>query len=206
VLWVVCSFFATSTASAPLGLIGNTSVVVGRNRTLRSVNLGVLSTVESFDDFYQRDYRSLIGLAYVMTGSRWVAEELAQEAMAEAHRKWSKISRYDDPSAWVRRVMVNKKISAARRRRTETKAMNRLRSLRIQDSVDIPDSASEVWTTVCKLPLRQAQAIALFYWEDRPLAEIAAIMGVSVETTKTHLKRGRASLAQMLPPAHMDEQ
>ena len=154
---------------------------------------------ESFDDFYRRDYRSLAGLAYVMTGSIWVAEELAQEAMAEAHRMWPKIQTYDDPGAWVRRVLVNKKISAGRRLRTEAKTMGRLRSRRIDSAVEIPEHVNEVWEAVCRLPRRQAEAIALFYWEDRPIADIAAIMGLRVETVKTHLKRGRATLSETLP-------
>lgn len=164
------------------------------------VDVQSAAVTESFESFYRRDYRSLAGLAYAMTGSRWLAEELAQEAMAEAHRRWAKIGTYDDPSAWVRRVMVNKKISVGRRRVTEGKAMTRLRSQRTQDTLEMPESADHVWAAVRRLPRRQAQTIALFYWEDRPIAEIAEIMGLGVETTRTHLKRGRAALAKVLGP------
>jgi RNA polymerase sigma-70 factor (ECF subfamily) len=46
-----------------------------------------------------------------------------------------------------------------------------------------------------RLPARQAQAIALTYVDDLPVERIAAVLGCSVNTVKTHLKRGRAALA-----------
>ena len=48
------------------------------------------------------------------------------------------------------------------------------------------------------LPVRQSQAIALFYWEDYSVADISRILDCSTETVKTHLKRGRAALADKL--------
>lgn len=155
---------------------------------------------ETYVAFYRRDYRDLVGLAYVLTGSRWVAEDLAQDAMTEAHRRWSKIHDYDDPGAWVRRVMINKKISAARKVDSEGKMLRRLRSRRTEDTVTIPERSNAIWSAVSRLPRRQAEVIALFYWEDRPIAEIADILGLGIETVKTHLKRGRAALSQVLQP------
>lgn len=157
-----------------------------------------LEGVESFDRYYRRDFRSVVGLAFVMTGSRWIAEELAQDAMADAYRRWSTIGEYDDPGAWVRRVMINKKVSLGRRVATEAKAMLRSAPEPGAETVELSARTGEVWSAVRRLPRRQAQAIALFYWEDRPIAEVAEILEVGVETVKTHLKRGRATLAAEL--------
>jgi len=60
------------------------------------------------------------------------------------------------------------------------------------------EQSGEVWAAVRNLPARQAQVIALFYWEDRPIRDISEILGTSEETTKTHLKRARATLATVL--------
>ena len=156
------------------------------------------ATVETFDEYYERDYRSLLGLAYVLSGSRWLAEDLVQDAMTEAHRNWTKVAHYDDPAAWVRRVMVNKHSSRGRRMRTEAKGLLRLAGRRQETFVSPTEQTGEVWAAVRELPTRQAQAIALFYWEDRAIRDIATIMGTSEETAKTHLKRGRSSLADAL--------
>jgi len=161
--------------------------------------------MESFDQYYERDYRSLVGLAYVLTGSRWFAEDLAQDALVEAHRHWSRIGNYDDPDGWVRRVLVNKSTSRMRRRRTELKGLVRLGQRRHEDVLAPTERSGEIWSAVRKLPTRQAQAIALRYWEDRGVREIASILGTSEETAKTHLKRGRAALAASLEHHREDE-
>ncbi len=153
--------------------------------------------VEPFDDYYRRDYRQLLGLAFVLTGSKSTAEDLCQDALTEAHRSWDRIAHYDDPGAWVRRVIVNRSRSRFRRLRSETKALTRISNRRV-DTAQPTERSLEVWAAVRTLPPRQAQSIALLYWEDRSIAEIAEILDCGTETVKTHLKRGRAALSKTL--------
>lgn len=153
--------------------------------------------ITSFDDYYRSDYRSLTGLAFVLTGSAAAAEDLCQDAFTEAHRRWHQVGQYDDPGAWVRRVLVNKSRSRFRRLTSEAKALARVRSRHV-DYVEPAERSLEVWAAVRRLPKRQAQSIALLYWEDRSIAQIAEILECGTETIKTHLKRGRASLAETL--------
>lgn len=152
---------------------------------------------ETFDEYYRRDYRRLVGLAFVLSRSDWVAEDLVHDALTEAHRKWSTVSSYDDPGAWVRRVMINKSNSRFRRLKTETRGMLRLAG-QAQHPIAATEPTTEVWDAVRALPTRQAQCIALHYWEDRSLAEIADILGCTRETVKTHLARGRKALSSTL--------
>lgn len=177
---------------------------------LRSLPLSTLTTLTdsrqaplpgsrpSFDEVYQREYQALLGLGFVLTGSRPIAEDLVQDTFAEAHKRWAKVSDYHDLGAWLRRVLVNKSTSRGRRLVSEAKMLASVRSRRIPD-VAIPDDSSEVWSAVRALPKRQAQSIALFYWEDRTIAQIAEILECGDETVKTHLQRGRAALARTLP-------
>lgn len=81
---------------------------------------------ESFDSFYQREVTAVVGLAFVLSGSRSGAEDLAQEGFLAAYRQWDRISSLDDPGAWVRRVVSNRSVSAFRRRTAEMKALLRL--------------------------------------------------------------------------------
>ena len=80
----------------------------------------------SFDDFYRSEHRHVLGLAFVLTGNQWVAEDTAQDAFAAAFRNWRSIVAYDSPGAWVRRVTCNRAASALRRRVREAKALMRL--------------------------------------------------------------------------------
>jgi RNA polymerase sigma-70 factor (ECF subfamily) len=81
-----------------------------------------------FDDFYSRGYRRCAALAYALTGSAADGDDLVQEAFSIAYRRWSEIAAYDEPLAWVRKVMVNNAMSGGRRLRREVRALARLRS------------------------------------------------------------------------------
>ena len=80
-----------------------------------------IRAVASFEQFYERELRSVIGLAYALSGSRSAAEDLAQDAFVAAHKNWGKISQYDKPEAWVRRVVANLSVSRFRKSISEAK-------------------------------------------------------------------------------------
>jgi DNA-directed RNA polymerase specialized sigma24 family protein len=92
---------------------------------LEPLEAAVEGSSPSFEDFYVREYPAVVGLAYALSGSRWGAEDLAQEAFLAAHRQWDRIGSYDQPGAWVRRVVANLSVSSFRRRAAEAKALAR---------------------------------------------------------------------------------
>lgn len=161
---------------------------------------GTVHAREPFERFYEREYRSVVGLAYALSGSRAASEDLAQEAFIAAHRNWDRIGAYDKPEAWVRRVVSNLSVSRYRRLTTEAKALARLGGMRRDTAVlpELPAEAEAFWEQVRRLPKRQCQAIALFYLEDRSVSDIAEILECSPNTVKVHLHKGRAHLAERL--------
>lgn len=152
---------------------------------------------EDFPAFYARERRPVIGLAYVLSGSRTGAEELAQEAFLAAFRRWDRISTYDDPGAWVRRVVANKATSRFRRRTAEARALLRLGGEESTVPPVDPD-ADHVWREVRRLSRRQAQVVALRYLDGLEVVEIAETLACSVNTVHTHLRRARETLARRL--------
>lgn len=152
---------------------------------------------ERFESFYARELRPVARLAFVLTGSTLVAEDLAQDAFFDAYRRWPTIGAYDDPGAWVRRAVANRAVSVRRRRATELAAVLRLLS-RQRDHLDATGPADPIWAEVRRLPRRQAQVIALHYVDRLSTGEIATLLGISQPAVKTHLQRGRATLATRL--------
>src|SRR4051794_23743664 len=69
----------------------------------------------AFADFYRERYGRAVRLAVVLTGSAASAEDVVQDVMIDAHRRWARVSTYDDPGAWLRRAIVNRAISRHRR-------------------------------------------------------------------------------------------
>ncbi len=152
---------------------------------------------QSFDSFYDQQLDSVVGLAYVLSGSRSGAEDLAQEGFLAAYRHWDRIAAFDDPGAWVRRIVANRAVSTFRRRRAEVNALIRL-ARPVYDVAELPSESALVWEEVRRLPKRQAQVIALRYLDGRNLPQIADILECSENTVKTHLLRAKRTLAQRL--------
>lgn len=148
-----------------------------------------------FADWYRAEYHQVVALVYVLSGSRWAAEELTQDAFLEAHRRWASISTYDDPGAWVRKVAVNKTRSWGRRRSAEARAYAKHTIRNRELPAELPESADGFWTAVRSLPDRQAAIVALHYLDDRPVDEIASLLDIAPGTVKTQLHRARQSLA-----------
>lgn len=155
-----------------------------------------LSVTETFEGFYRRELPRLVTLAAALAGAA-SADDIAQEAMLAAYRRWETVSRLDLPVAWVRRVCANRAVSVLRRRGVETRALLRLGARR-EEPFELAPEAGAFWTEVRRLPRRQAQTVALTYVYGMGVAEIATTLGVSDGTVKTHLFRGRAALARRL--------
>src|SRR5437660_1455183 len=82
--------------------------------------------VGSFDAFYLAEFPRMVALGTALTGDPALAEELAQEAMLRTYRHWPKVTTYDRPGAWTRRVTMNLAFSAKVRRRAESDALTRI--------------------------------------------------------------------------------
>lgn len=154
------------------------------------------AALPSFDGFFRDEYRRVLGLAVVLSGSRPVAEELTMDAFEAALRHWERVSRMDSPGAWVRKVLSNTAVSRFRRMAAEARAKTRLSST--PEYPVEPTENAEVWEAVRRLPRRQAQAITLFYVEGYSRMEIGQVLGISAESVKTHLERARRRLQQEL--------
>jgi RNA polymerase sigma-70 factor, ECF subfamily len=161
----------------------------------RPTTTGPAVEAETFEAFYLREYHAVVGLAYALSGSRLVAEDIAQEAFLRAFDHWERIQH---PSAWVRKVTVRRAGRTVHRRLLEARALARLLAGRGPAVAELPEQDAEVWRAVRALPRRQAQVIALRYVADASVAEIARMLGLAEGTVKAQLHRGRQSLAARL--------
>src|SRR6187431_1989986 len=82
-------------------------------------------TIETFDAFYRRELPDLVAFAAALAGPA-AADDIAQDAMLVAYRRWDTVSVMDVPAAWVRRVCANRAVSSLRRRGVEVRALLRL--------------------------------------------------------------------------------
>ncbi len=146
-------------------------------------------------DLYAASYSQLVGVVGAVCRDRDEAEEAVQDAFVRLMGSWSKVSRYDDPEAWVRKVAL-RQVSNRRR-----KALNGVRAaLRHGPEPDVPaPTAGEVDAAraLALLPERQ-RAVVVLRRLGLDADAISDELGVPVGTVKSRLARARAALAPML--------
>jgi len=168
----------------------------GAQRPGRSAAAG-----DAFDTFFRREFGPITRTAFLVVGDWEVAREIAQDAFVQALRRWGKVQALESPGGWVRRVAIR---DAVRTRRRD--ARGRALQADVGPPPAEPDStAVDVRSALLTLPARQRAVIALYYLDDRPVAEIAGLLGCSRGTVKTHLARGRQTLAALLGEEVTDE-
>ncbi|MBU2670283.1 SigE family RNA polymerase sigma factor [Actinoplanes bogorensis] len=159
----------------------------------------------SFEDFVAGYGRSLVRLAFALSGDRQVAEDLAQTVLADVYRHWKRVRAAANPEAYVRRMLVNAHLSWRRRRWTTERPAD----LRPETGVPVADPAEAVAARdqmrmlLSRLAPRARTVLVLRYYADLDDAAIAAAMGVSESSVRATASRALASLRG---PATIDAQ
>jgi RNA polymerase sigma-70 factor, ECF subfamily len=67
-----------------------------------------------------------------------------------------------------------------------------------EEQIELRESATEVRDALATLPASQRLALTLHYFEDLRYEDIAEVMGLPLNTVKSHIRRGKERLALML--------
>jgi RNA polymerase sigma-70 factor (sigma-E family) len=145
---------------------------------------------EPFAAFYRAQHEPMLKLAYLLTQSRQVAEELVQDSFIRVQPHWSTL---DHPAAYLRRAVTNACYSYHRRRRQE----ERVARSEPEGVVYSPDH-DEVWDALAVLAPRRRAVLVLRYYLDLSEAEIAEIIGCRPGTVKSISHRALADLRRAL--------
>jgi RNA polymerase sigma-70 factor (sigma-E family) len=137
---------------------------------------------------------ALMRLAYTLTGNTADAEDVVQEALARALPRWDRISRVEDPDAYVRRMVVNAHTSWWRKFRRRESPVEQVRDSAAAPAGLPPDQRATLWAACQGLPEPQRTAIVLRYYEQLEYAEIAELTGVREGTVRSRVSRGLATL------------
>jgi RNA polymerase sigma-70 factor (ECF subfamily) len=142
--------------------------------------------------FYVAQFRAVVRTVYLILYDREHAEDVAQDAFVQLYLHWSKVARYDAPHAWVRRVAIRMAVRAAQRER-QRRELSRLSAGSPTPTAEPMDL--DLLRAAAALPVQQRAAVALYYYEDRPVAEVADLLDCSVDAAKVLLHRARQALA-----------
>jgi RNA polymerase sigma factor (sigma-70 family) len=148
-----------------------------------------------FDTLFRAEFPRVARTVHHIVGDRLQADEVTQDAFLELLRHWTKVSTYERPELWVRRVAIRK----AQRERHRTWRRRELERVTAEpESAEPPTPAPEVLAAVRALGPKQRAIVVLFYFEDRSMAEISEIVGCSESTGWSQLHHARRRLATVL--------
>lgn len=155
----------------------------------------------TFEQFAATRLDAVLRFAAVLTNDRGLAEDVVQEVLIRAHRRWAQIGDLDQPEAYVRRMIVNEFTSWRRKwARIVPRPSDEL-------DVDIDDESATIadrrtlLAEIAKLPRRQRTVLVLRYYEGLPDSAIAATLGCSETTVRGYAFRALKALRIELAPA-----
>ena len=109
-----------------------------------------------FDDEFSDLARLAYRVAFRILGDRSAAEDIAQESLARAYIRWTRISEYRQ--AWVARVAGNLAIDQLRRKRPSTVAVRQV------DAEVMVIERIDLQRALLGLTKRQREAVACGTW------------------------------------------
>jgi RNA polymerase sigma-70 factor (sigma-E family) len=155
-----------------------------------------------FEEFAATRLPAVLRFAGVLTADRALAEDVVQEVLIRASKRWDQLDRLDHPELYVRKMIVNEYLSWRRR-------SWRLLPRGSADEVDhrvTPDHAGQhaerdaLLTELSKLPRRQRTVLVLRYYQGLSDPEIAGVLGCTPGTVRGYASRALAALRVELSP------
>jgi len=157
----------------------------------------------AFGKLVQAYQRPVYNLAYRMLGNAAEAEDAAQETFV---RMYTKLHTYQPDrklSSWVLSIASHYCIDRLRRRRFNWLSLDEEPVAAVlpsgqrgpEESALRRETRDEVQTLVDRLAPGYRVPLILRYWHELSYAEIAEVMGLSIQAVKSRLHRARLQLA-----------
>jgi len=155
---------------------------------------------EAVTVMYRTHYTALVRLAAVVVGDVATAEDVVQDSFIAMHRSWWGLRDTARALPYLRRSVVNRSRSVLRHRAVADRQFPTLAPElpSAEDSALAVVQRSSVLAALSTLPLRQREVIVLRYYADLSEAQIAAALGISRGTVKSHTGRAKDALRAML--------
>jgi RNA polymerase sigma-70 factor (sigma-E family) len=155
-----------------------------------------------FEEFAATRLPAVLRFAGVLTADRALAEDVVQEVLIRASKRWDQLQALDHPELYIRKMIVNEYLSWRRR---SWRSQPRGSADEVDDRV-IPDHAGQyaerdaLRTELGKLPRRQRAVVVLRYYQGLSDTEIADVLGCKPGTVRGYASRALAALRVELSP------
>lgn len=153
---------------------------------------------DGFDQFVTDRLDRLLRYATAMTCDRYLAQDIVQEVLLRAQRRWGRIGAMDAPYLYVQRMVTNEYLSWRRRRAARDIASPAAAIDALTPPVGDPAvrhaERDAMRARIAQLPRKQRAALVLRYYEDRNDDEIATVLKCTAGTVRSHISRALQTL------------
>jgi RNA polymerase sigma-70 factor (ECF subfamily) len=155
---------------------------------------------EMVGHLYEVEARNLVRLARFFVDDRDAAEDLVQEAFIRLARSVHRIKDRDAAPAYLRSIVLN--LARDHNRRGLVSLRHRMAAdpapPGLDERLEVREDQQRVMDALRSLPPGQRNCLVLRYYMELSNPEIARTLGLSINTVKTQIQRGMASLERML--------
>jgi RNA polymerase sigma-70 factor, ECF subfamily len=157
---------------------------------------------DAFAALVRRHQRTVYSLAVRMLWDRQQAQDLSQEVFMQLYRNLALMQSDAHVASWLRKVTTRMAIDRLRRQpRYEHVSLTGDPGVPAEPAGGDPLLQRRLRALVGQLPPAARAVVLLRYQEDLDPVEIAATLGMPLNTVKSHLKRSLASLREELGDA-----
>lgn len=182
-------------ATAPVLLVPVTSAIDDRDdRLLQTARDGDL---DAFEALVRRHQRRVFSLACHAVRDAGLAEEIAQDVFVQLYAHLADLQSGRHLVAWLRRVTSHRVIDALRARR-QVVQLDVVPEPASHDAISDPLAGRLIRLALGRLTPQARVVVLLRYMDDLAPTEIADVLGMSLNTVKSHLRRGLALMRARL--------
>jgi RNA polymerase sigma-70 factor, ECF subfamily len=153
---------------------------------------------DAFAALIEQHEAMVYSVAWNFFGDRGKAEEIAQDVFLQLYRNLESIQSESHLLFWLRQVATRRCIDVARRTRIKAVSLEDAGELPAREKAADPLLDKRLRQLVGELPDVQRAVVTLRYQEDLDPAEICRIVGMPVNTVKSHLHRALQALRRKL--------
>ncbi len=150
---------------------------------------------------YKLYYKAMYNAAFRIVNDPFEAEDVMQESFLSAFTKLDSFSEQVTFGAWLKKIVVNNSITALRKKnKFETVTLEKVTVKDVEDDgYDCTElNVSDILNKVAMLKNNYKVALTLNLIEGYDCEEIAQIMDISYENTRTTISRAKNKLRQLL--------
>ena len=156
---------------------------------------------EQYEYFLDRYGQQVFVLVDRIVSCQEDAEELTQDVFLKAFQQLSSFKAESSFSTWIYRIATNLAISAVRKKRNDVLRLDdsvfaNLSDIQVDEALEdeSEEQMERLQQAMNQLEVDERALITLYYLEEKPLAEVAFILGMTEGNAKVKLHRIRKKL------------